>query len=684
MPLALFLGTRLALFVLAYLAGLMITVNRDLGIWFVTPERPFLDVWLRWDAGWYLAVAEHGYSEVFRGGHLPPVMPLFAAAVRLIGGALGDPPLAAVLVANVALAAAFVVLHRLVDDLFGAEIASRTLLFVCVFPFSFFGSAAYAESLVLLFAVSAFWAGRSRRPILAAVLAACAPLAGQAGLAVWPALLLDYFVAARRNGKRVVPSRALALLLLPPLALGAFAFYLVRIARLPIAAARDIVLGTTRYGLLLDGLAPLNPVGFSFGSYGLTIFLMVLMAGCGFLLVPWIARRLGVGFACYSLLLLVIPLVGATDALCRDVMLAFPVFIALASKIRTPSRETAVVVGSALLLGLFTIMFVAWYPVDRPTLAADPPYRLVHAERLRRLATWQQSSRPLGVELPNQALFWGYDLPTGVLRPGEPAPVVLHYSVLRPLGEEFAVEVRLRDSDGVVWGHDLLILDHPMRPSPDPNETIRHDFRPVIGAEAPSGVYEIELLAFEALRFESLDLIDAASRQKRTVALGSVVVLRPEDTSAIDANPPSRPCPDRTVLGEQIALRGSDFPSALVAGAAELAVAAYWEPTTASSRDYTVFVQLLNADGKVVAQSDAYPLAGRYPTSRWLPDIVVRDEHRLKLPAALKPGTYRLIIGMYDLKTMGRLVAISSAEAATECRAAGDFIELGAVEIRGR
>lgn len=72
-----------------------------------------------------------------------------------------------------------------------------------------------------------------------------------------------------------------------------------------------------------------------------------------------------------------------------------------------------------------------------------------------------------------------------------------------------------------------------------------------------------------------------------------------------------------------------------------LAVTLFWQATQAQSADYTVFVQLLNPAGQLVAGHDAPP------TSAWTAGAVVADVHRLVLPADLPAGQYRLVAGMY-------------------------------------
>lgn len=89
----------------------------------------------------------------------------------------------------------------------------------------------------------------------------------------------------------------------------------------------------------------------------------------------------------------------------------------------------------------------------------------------------------------------------------------------------------------------------------------------------------------------------------------------------------------------------------------ELRVTLDWTATEAIPGDYTVFMHLFDAAGNKIAQSDAPPRAGFWPTSRWRPGEPVTSTHRLALPAGLPTGHYTLGAGMYDPATGDRLFA---------------------------
>ena len=95
-----------------------------------------------------------------------------------------------------------------------------------------------------------------------------------------------------------------------------------------------------------------------------------------------------------------------------------------------------------------------------------------------------------------------------------------------------------------------------------------------------------------------------------------------------------------------------------------------WRADNAPRIDYTVFVHLMR-DGKLVAQYDARPLAGAFPTTAWRPGEVVPDYFAVAVPADLTPGPADLVVGLYDLKTLRSLPVMR-----------GDTWSLAAIEVR--
>ncbi len=85
-----------------------------------------------------------------------------------------------------------------------------------------------------------------------------------------------------------------------------------------------------------------------------------------------------------------------------------------------------------------------------------------------------------------------------------------------------------------------------------------------------------------------------------------------------------------------------------------LGLRTFWQVQQPFSEDYFIYVHLLDAHGDTVAQRDAPPWQGRFPTSTWQPGSMVVDVNDVPLPASLPPGDYTLEIGMFNPSTNAR------------------------------
>lgn len=89
-----------------------------------------------------------------------------------------------------------------------------------------------------------------------------------------------------------------------------------------------------------------------------------------------------------------------------------------------------------------------------------------------------------------------------------------------------------------------------------------------------------------------------------------------------------------------------------------LTVSLYWRAVSAQAESYTVFTQLLDASGALVAGHDGLPVEGTVPTQTWPAGRVIMDRHRIPYPAEFAPGDYQLQVGLYDVD-LRRLTALS-------------------------
>ena len=213
---ALLLGSRLALLVVGLLAaGLLgsgLAVQKGNLVHHEPAPAP-LEIWARWDAEWYLLIAEKGYRSSEAFAHLTRYepeatagfFPLYPLLIRALAPALGGVG-AGVLIANVCLAGSVLLLFRLTRDEAGGEDGARAGLAACaamlVFPATLFLSAVYPESLFLFLTLLAFDRARTGAFALAGAAGALAALARPTGVLLALPLAIEWWTRGRRGGSR--------------------------------------------------------------------------------------------------------------------------------------------------------------------------------------------------------------------------------------------------------------------------------------------------------------------------------------------------------------------------------------------------------------------------------------------------------------------------------------------------
>ena len=101
--------------------------------------------------------------------------------------------------------------------------------------------------------------------------------------------------------------------------------------------------------------------------------------------------------------------------------------------------------------------------------------------------------------------------------------------------------------------------------------------------------------------------------------------------------------PQHTVtayLGDEIALRGWTLLDGGQPRFDQLSLELFWSAAQTPTRNYKVFVHVLDAQGQLVAQDDSMPGRWRRPTTIWTPDELITDQHRIKISSPLPTGEY--------------------------------------------
>ena len=125
------------------------------------PNPELVRVWERWDALWYMQIAQHGYSAT---DGTTAFFPLYPGLMHVAGALLRENyALAGLLLTAAVLIPAMACLEVLERSVVGAEAARRAVLYTAIFPTAFFLFAPYTEGIFLLLVVGAFLAMRSGR-----------------------------------------------------------------------------------------------------------------------------------------------------------------------------------------------------------------------------------------------------------------------------------------------------------------------------------------------------------------------------------------------------------------------------------------------------------------------------------------------------------------------------------------
>ena len=176
----------------------------------MTPERvfpyygvaphhvPLLSIWQRFDANWYLAIAENGYGSVPGDVHFPPLYPVL---IRLLSHVFRDDFLVALLISQVSLYIIVKLLYELFVEWGGPEVAQKSLFFLLVFPTSFFFFSAYTEATFVLFAILCLKAIRRQQWHWAGCWIFCAILIRLQGVVLLLPLVWGILEARFRNVK---------------------------------------------------------------------------------------------------------------------------------------------------------------------------------------------------------------------------------------------------------------------------------------------------------------------------------------------------------------------------------------------------------------------------------------------------------------------------------------------------
>lgn len=130
--------------------------------------------------------------------------------------------------------------------------------------------------------------------------------------------------------------------------------------------------------------------------------------------------------------------------------------------------------------------------------------------------------------------------------------------------------------------------------------------------------------------------------------------------------------PLQVAFGPDITLEGFTLTSQAFAPGDIVPVTLFWRTAVTPATRTKVFLHLLDANGRLVAQRDSEPGGGLVPTTTWTPGETVIDNHGILLPLDLPPGDYALVVGLYDAANPAQRLPV----------AGGDSLALATIRVR--
>lgn len=301
--------------------------------------------------------------------------------------------------------------------------------------------------------------------------------------------------------------------------------------------------------------------------------------------------------------------------------------------------------GRGLLLGMAMLAALA------------PGARIQAAFAFPRLYVPQQVSNAFALDYDHRIRLLGVEIEPARVLPGDTVAVKACWEALSPVAEDYTVYVQLLGQNFTRAGerHTYPGLGRYPTSLWTPGTAFCDVYRIAVEPWVPAPErYQVLVGLYLDDSRDQLTALDSAGLPNVPPVVGAVTVA-PATSPAIAPQ-----YPVQYTLGENVLLRGYDLSGSLQSGT-PLTLTLYWQAQAALSRDYTVFVHLVDGAGEMLSQDDGPPRGGWYPTSAWEAGDVIADVRRLDIPEIPAGQTVHVNVGMYLPDDLTRLSVLDSA-----------------------
>lgn len=318
----------------------------------------FLSPWGNFDGVHYLLIAAYGYT--INAGFFP-LFPLIINILSKISGTVNAFDsfqfLSALFLSNLFFIFALMFFYALITIDYKSNVAILSIIFLLVFPTSFFYVSIYSESLFLLLSLIVFYFARKRRWFFAGIFGLLLSATRLVGIAILPALLWEFFSEEKKKVK------VLSLFIIP---FGIFGYMIFNF----------IKWGNPFYFLVAQGQFANNRSINSLIFFPQTVFryLKIIFSVSSSQYEWWVAlfeiftfffisalfflawsKRIRISYIIFSLICFLLPISSGTfSALPRYSIILFPLFMALG--LITSRKIIIIYVAMSILLLFISLM----------------------------------------------------------------------------------------------------------------------------------------------------------------------------------------------------------------------------------------------------------------------------------------------------------------------------------------
>ena len=307
-----------------------------------------------------------------------------------------------------------------------------------------------------------------------------------------------------------------------------------------------------------------------------------------------------------------------------------------------------------------------WLFVRDVNTQAISPARVIYQNGTS--AIIEKATQPLDAPTPthisrryfNTAIkLLGYDLPRTTFKPGETITTTTFVESIYPPPQTVGWRFELVDQTQHIVttiAADPFANKFPLQRW-SPGRYAQDKWVIVIDPSLPPGMYDLQLGLFRRQDGKELsawftDPITGAvltnKKPPESAVLTSIKILAPSPSAAelraattLEAR-----------IGDSFMLSRYTLQFDSAARTAHLTL--YWQDIVKTDKSYTAFVHILDSSNQVVAQKDAEPFDGNYPTSIWDAQEIIKEQYALSIPADAR-GPFSIEIGMYSKPDFKRL-----------------------------